>query len=137
MLAWYYVDRMFTQKNSSLCPAYIKNDLDQLSSPYVREVTTREIWPNRELNYGEAAAIQTLNLSFYPNERGPYNLDATNIDENFNLLNPEKRWGGITRKLDNTNFESSNIEYIQFWLMDPFLVEGDTNEGGDLYFNLG
>lgn len=137
LLAWYYVDRMFTQKNSSLCPAYIKNDLDQLSSPYVREVTTREIWPNRELNYGEAAAIQTLNLSFYPNERGPYNLDATNIDENFNLLNPEKRWGGITRKLDNTNFESSNIEYIQFWLMDPFLVEGDTNEGGDLYFNLG
>ena len=137
LLAWYYVDRMFTQKNSSLCPAYIKNDLDQLSSPYVREVTTREIWPNRELNYGEAAAIQTLNLSFYPNERGPYNLDATNIDDNFNLLNPEKRWGGITRKLDNTNFESSNIEYIQFWLMDPFLVEGDTNEGGDLYFNLG
>lgn len=137
LLAWYYVDRMFTQKNSSLCPAYIKNDLDQLSSPYVREVTTREIWPNRELNYGEAAAIQTLNLSFYPNERGPYNLDATNIDDSFNLLNPEKRWGGITRKLDNTNFESSNIEYIQFWLMDPFLVEGDTNEGGDLYFNLG
>ena len=137
LLAWYYIDRMFTQKNSSLCPAYLKNDLEQMSSPYVREVTTHEIWPNRELNYGEASAIQTLNLSFYPTERGPYNLDATNIDENFNLLNPEKRWGGIMRKLDNTNFESSNIEYIQFWLMDPYSVEGDTNEGGDLYFNLG
>lgn len=137
LLAWYYVDRMFTQKNSSLCPAYIKNDLEQLSSPYVREVTTREIWPNRELNYGEASAVQTLNLSFYPTKRGPYNLDATNIDENFNLLLPEKRWGGIMRKLDNTNFETSNIEYIQFWMMDPFLAEGDTNEGGDLYFNLG
>lgn len=137
LLAWYYIDRMFTQKNSSLCPAYIKNDKEQLSSPYVREVTTREIWPNRELNYGEASAIQTLNLSFYPAERGPYNLDHTNIDANFNLLNPEKRWGGIMRKLDNTNFETSNIEYIQFWMMDPFSVEGDTNEGGDLYFNLG
>lgn len=137
LLAWYYIDRMFTQKNSSLCPAYIKNDLEQLSSPYVREVTSREIWPNRELNYGEASAIQTLNLSFYPTERGPYNLDATNIDADFNLLNPETRWGGIMRKLDNTNFESSNIEYIQFWLMDPYLVEGDTNEGGDLYFDLG
>lgn len=124
-------------ENSSLCPAYIKNDKEQLSSPYVREVTTREIWPNRELNYGEASAIQTLNLSFYPAERGPYNLDHTNIDANFNLLNPEKRWGGIMRKLDNTNFETSNIEYIQFWMMDPFSVEGDTNEGGDLYFNLG
>lgn len=137
LLAWYYIDRMFTQKNSSLCPAYLKNDLEQLSSPYVREVTTREIWPNRELNYGEASAIQTLNLSFYPTERGPYNLDATNIDAEFNLLNPEKRWGGIMRKLDNTNFESSNIEYIQFWMMDPFAVEDATNEGGDLYFNLG
>lgn len=137
LLAWYYIDRMFTQKNSSLCPAYIKNDKDQLSSPYVREVTSYEIWPNRELNYGEASAIQTLNLSFYPTERGPYNLDASNIDSDFNLLNPEKRWGGIMRKLDNTNFETSNIEYIQFWLMDPYLEEGDTNEGGDLYFNLG
>ncbi len=137
LLAWYYEDRMFTQRNSSLAPAYLRNDLDQLSSPYVREVTSYEIWPNRELNYGEASAIQTLNLSFYPTERGPYNLDATNIDEDFNLLNPEKRWGGIMRKLDNTNFETSNIEYIQFWLMDPFAVEEDNNEGGDLYFNLG
>ena len=137
LLAWYYVDRMFTQKNSSLCPAYIKNDKEQMSSPYVREVTTHEIWPNRELNYGEASAIQTLNLSFYPTERGPYNLDATNIDANFNLLNPEKRWGGIMRKLDNTNFETSNIEYIQFWMMDPFAVTEENNPGGDLYFNLG
>ncbi|MDD5870958.1 MAG: cell surface protein SprA, partial [Bacteroidales bacterium] len=94
LLAWYYVDRMFTQKNSSLCPAYLKNDLRQMSSPYIREVTTKEIWPNRELNYGEASAIQTLNLSFYPTERGPYNLDDTNIDADFNLLNPERRWGG-------------------------------------------
>lgn len=137
LFAWYYIDRMFTQKNSSLCPAYIKNDLEQLSNPYVREVTTREIWPNRELNYGEASAIQTLNLSFYPEERGPYNLDAAEIDENFNLLNPAKRWGGIMRKLDNTNFETSNIEYIQFWLMDPFAGDGENSEGGDLYFNLG
>ncbi|MDD7603627.1 MAG: cell surface protein SprA, partial [Candidatus Limisoma sp.] len=140
LLAWYYVDRMFTQKNSSLCPAYLKNDLRQMSSPYIREVTTKEIWPNRELNYGEASAIQTLNLSFYPTERGPYNLDDTNIDADFNLLNPERRWGGIMRKLDNTNFESSNIEYIQFWLMDPFIDDVDvpnTSEGGDLYFNLG
>ena len=42
------------------------------------------------------------------------------------------------RKLDNTNFESSNIEYIQFWMMDPFLdPDLDNTSGGDLYFNLG
>ncbi len=138
LLSWYYIDRMFTQRNSSLAPGYIKSDLAQLSNPYVREVTSREIFPGRQLSAGESSTIQTLNLSFYPTERGPYNLDATNIDENGSLLNPERRWGGIMRKLDNTNFEQSNIEYIQFWLMNPFIDPDNPNlDGGDLYFNLG
>lgn len=138
LLNWYYIDRMFTDKNSSLCPGYLKNDLDQQSNPYVREVTSKEIFPGRELSYGESATIQTLNLSFYPEERGPYNLDATNIDDEGRLLNPEKRWGGIMRKMDNTNFEQANIDYVQFWLMNPFLDPGNPNlEGGDLYINFG
>ena len=138
LLSWYYIDRLFTQRNSSYAPGYIKNDLDQLSNPYVREVLYSEVFPGRELNYGEASNIQTLNLSFYPKERGPYNLDSDNIDDQGNLLNPERRWGGIMRKLDNTNFEQSNIEYIQFWMLDPFLDETNPNrDGGYLYFNLG
>ena len=138
LLNWYYIDRMFTQRNSSMCPGYLKSDLKQQSNPYIREVSSREIFPGRELTYGESSTIQTLNLSFYPTERGPYNVDATNIDDRGNLLYPEKRWGGIMRKMDNTNFEQSNIEYIQFWMMSPFLdPENPNNEGGDLYFNLG
>lgn len=138
LLAWYYIDRLFTQRNSSLAPGYIKNDLDQLSNPYVHEVSYSEIFPDRELSYGESSTIQTLNLSFYPKERGPYNLDVTGMGSDGYLLNPEKRWGGIMRKLDNTNFENSNIEYIQFWMLDPFLDENNKNrDGGDLYFNLG
>ncbi|MDE6239234.1 MAG: cell surface protein SprA, partial [Muribaculaceae bacterium] len=138
LLNWYYIDRMFTQRNSSLAPGYIKSDLAQLSNPYVREVTSREIFPGRQLNYGESPLIQTLNLSFYPTERGPYNLDADDIDDRGNLLHPEKRWGGIMRRLDNTNFEQSNIEYIQFWMMNPFLDPENPNyEGGDFYINLG
>ena len=138
LLAWYYIDRMFTQRNSSLAPGYIRNDLAQLSNPYVREISYTELYPDRELSYGESTTIQTLNLSFYPSERGPYNLDATNIDSEGNLLYPERRWGGIMRKLDNTDFEASNIEYIQFWMMSPFLDPDNPNtEGGDLYFNLG
>ncbi len=138
LLNWYYIDPLFTDKNSSMAPGYIKSDLKQQSNPYVREVTSREIFPDRELTYGESSTIQTLNLSFYPSERGPYNLDATNIDENGNLLYPEKRWGGIMRKLDNTNFEQSNIEYVQFWMLNPFLdPENPNQEGGDLYFNFG
>ncbi|MCM1319007.1 MAG: cell surface protein SprA [Muribaculaceae bacterium] len=138
LLSWYYIDRLFTQKNSSQIPGYLRNDLDQLSNPYVREIPTRELFPNREDNYGESQTIQTLNLSFYPTERGPYNLDDIDVDEDGNLLYPEKRWGGIMRRMDNTNFETSNVEYIQFWMMDPFLdPELKNTEGGDLYFNFG
>ena len=142
LLSWYYIDRIFTQRNSNSIPGYLKNDLKQLSNPYVREVTVSELFPNRDINYGESNYIQTLNLSFYPTERGPYNLDATNIDQNGSLLNPQNRWGGIMRKMDNTNFETSNVEYIQFWLLDPFLDHeaidiNDADLGGDLYFNFG
>lgn len=138
LLAWNYIDRIFTQKNSSMLPGYLKNDVKQLSNPYVREIKVREIYPGRETNYGDANYIQTLNLSFYPKERGPYNVDIDNIDSDGSLLNPEKRWGGIMRRMENSNFENSNVEYLQFWLLDPFLDEnGQKNPGGDLYFNFG
>lgn len=138
LLSWYYIDRMFTQRNSSLAPGYISADLAQLSNPYVREVTSTEIFPDRQLAYGESNIIQTLNLSYYPTERGPYNLDAVNINDQGELLNPESRWGGIMRKMDNTNFEQANIEYVQFWMMNPFLDSENPNyDGGDLYLNFG
>jgi cell surface protein SprA len=138
LLSWYYIDKIFTQKNSSMLPGYLKNDLTQLSNPYVREVKVSEIYPNRDLNYGESSTIQTLDLSFYPKERGPYNLDVDGMNEDGTLMNPEKRWGGIMRKMDNTNFDNSNIEYLQFWMLDPFLDSDNPNtEGGDLYFNFG
>jgi len=138
LLNWYYIDRMFTEKNSSLCPGYIKSDPKQMNNPYIREVTSREIFPGRQLTYGESNIVQTLNLSFYPNERGPYNLDATDIDPQGYLTRPEKRWGGIMRKMDNTNFDASNIEYVQFWMLSPFLDPDNPNlEGGDLYLNFG
>ncbi len=138
LINWYFIDRMFTARNSSMCPGYIKNDPKQLNNPYVREVTSREIFPGRQLTYGESNTIQTLNLSFYPSERGPYNLDAKDIDDRGSLLYPERRWGGIMRKMDNTNFEASNIEYVQFWMLSPFLdPDNDNLEGGDLYLNFG
>ena len=139
LLAWYSIDRMFTQRNSTYAPGYIKNDLDAVSYYYARDVNYSEVFPGRDLNYGQSSTIQTLNLSFYPRERGPYNLDGTRVDrETGNLLYPEQRWGGIMRKMDNTNFELANYEYIQFWMLDPFLDEElDNKDGGYLYFNLG
>ena len=141
LLSWYTIDRMFTSQSSNLTPGHIKNDLEQLSDHRVRQVNYDEIYPNKELTYGETGILDVLNLTFYPNERGPYNLDADGMDENGHLTNPEKRWGGIMRKMEVTNFENANYEYIEFWLMDPFIQNGDEESvpstGGDLYFNLG
>ena len=137
LLSWYYIDRLFTQKTSSLTPSHIKKDLNQLSNHYVREVNYSEIYPNKELNYGESGILTVLNMSYYPTQRGPYNLDVEGIDELGYLINPEKRWGGMMRKMDNTDFEANNYEYIQFWMMDPFIYDTLAVNGGDLYFNLG
>lgn len=140
MLSWFTIDPIFTRRNSSLTPQHIKNDRDQLSNHFVREVYLRELYPNKDVAYNEAATMSVLNLSYYPDERGPYNLDADNIDSEGKLINPKKRWGGITRKMDIRDFETANIEYIEFWLMDPFVYNDNSandNKGGELYINLG
>ena len=140
LLSWYTIDRLFTSQSSSLTPGHIKNDLEQLSDHRVRQVNYDEIYPNKELTYGETGILDVLNLSFYPTERGPYNLNSDDIMADGSLSDPSSRWGGIMRKMDITNFENGNYEYIEFWLMDPQITSGDTTSaylGGDLYFNLG
>ena len=129
------IDPLFTRRSSSLTPAHIKSDMEQLSNHYVREVYERELYPNKESTYGESSTLSLLNITYYPDERGPYNLD-TDVDYEGKLNDPAKRWGGITRQLTTTDFESANIQYIEFWLLDPFIYE-QTGMGGDLYFNLG
>ncbi|KKB46323.1 cell surface protein SprA [Parabacteroides sp. HGS0025] len=136
LLAWYYVDGLFTRRNSSQRPSYMtKNDL---SNHYVREIQVSELFPDKDMGYNETSTINALNLAFYPNERGPYNLDADQVNPDGTLQNPEKRWGGIMRKIDQSDFETANVEYIEFWMLDPFLEDSNKiNTGGDLYFNLG
>lgn len=142
LLAWYTIDPLFTRRSSSLTPAHIKSDLDQLSNYYVREVNTRELFPNRgNSTYSSATStLSILNLAYYPDERGPYNFDP-DLNYNGRLPNPQQRWGGMMRKLDTSDFETANIEYIEFWLLDPFIYsneQSDANQyGGDLYINLG
>jgi cell surface protein SprA len=137
LLAWYYIDGLFTRK-SSLTPYHIKNDLNQLSNHYVREILEDELFPNKDQRYNESATVPALNVAFYPKERGPYNLDAAGMNRDGTLSNPQKRWGGIFRRMESglTDFEANNIEHIEFWLMDPFIYDTHS-QGGDLYFNLG
>ncbi len=134
-LAWYVIDPLFL-RNNNLTPAHIRQDPNQQSSHFVREIYEKEIFPNRESAYGEPTNIPVLNLAYYPNERGPYNFD-TNLNTEGFLNNPENRWAGIMREIQTNDFEAANIEYIEFWMMDPFVYNDGTQQGGDLYLNLG
>lgn len=141
LLAWYTIDPLFTRRSSSLTPGHIKSDLEQLSNHYVREIPVTELFPIRDRNYsGSTSTLNILNLAYYPSERGPYNFNP-NIDVNGHLTNPTGTWGGMMRKLDTNDFQTANIEYIEFWMLDPFIYSNrlpNANQyGGDFYINLG
>ena len=142
LLAWYNIDPLFTYRTSSLTPSHIKSDLEQLSNHYVRAVYVSELYPNRQQSTysGATATLPILDLAYYPDERGAYNL-TTDVDINGKLTNPQQRWGGMMRKLETNDFETANVEYIEFWLLDPFIYSSQQSDaaeyGGDLYINLG
>ena len=148
-LAWYIIDPLF-YGGSSLKPGNIDNE--ELSRAEVRRVRYEELFPEQDLDLTQSTIVRTLDLAYFPNERGSYNFDTNNVGADGKFTNPEERWGGITRALTTTNFEQSNVEYIQFWLMDPYehysisQEEGlpanvnpsdPANQVGELYFNLG
>ncbi|MCF8391491.1 MAG: cell surface protein SprA, partial [Bacteroidales bacterium] len=134
-IAWYVIDPLFLRDNS-LTPDHIKNNEALQSSNYVREVYEKDIFPEKESPNNLPTNISVLNISYYPTQRGPYNYDYTDVNPDGSLRNPEDRWAGVMREIQSNDFEASNIEFIEFWLMDPF-VEYPDNSGGDLYFNLG
>ena len=142
LLSWYYIDPIFTRHSSTLTPSHIKSDLEQLSNHYVREVYVKELYPNRQQSTysGATSTLSVLNLAYYPEERGPYNL-TTDLNSDGTLRQPETKWGGMMRKLETTDFEQANIEYIEFWMLDPYIYlreQGNASDySGDLYFNLG
>ena len=134
-LAWFSVDPIFGYPQTNT-PAHIRNDLAALSDHRTRIVYQDEIYPNRQEASNVDTKLAILNLAYYPEERGSYNVNASEVGPDGKLLNPKNRWGGIMRRLESTDFEKANIEYIQFWLMDPMLTNPD-GYNGELYINLG
>ncbi|MBE9469569.1 MAG: cell surface protein SprA [Bacteroidetes bacterium] len=139
--AWYYIDPLFSKGGTPVSS-------EQQSSLYVRPIFEKEIFPNKQSQNNIITEMQILNLAYYPQEKGPYNFDSDTssyskgIDENGMLNDPESRWGGIMRKITTNDFESANIEYVEFWVMDPFAEDTINNikrENNDaaFYINLG
>ncbi len=142
-LAWYNLDPLFFS-NNTLTPQHIKDDPAMLSDSRMRLVQYKELFPQQDQSYGSIPNLTVFDLGYYPKDRGMYNYDTSaTVDANGQFTDPEKRWGGIMRALSTNNFEQTNIEYIQFWMLDPFNSDAEAvnpnaqHNGGDLYFNLG
>ena len=154
-LAWYNVDQIFYGAGQT--PASI--DADELSRAETRQVNYRELFPNVQLDITQNSQIRTLDLAYFPAERGSYNYNTDSNEADIDvannkvtLLKPQENWGGVMRSLTTNNFDQANVEYIQFWVMDPYENYSITNEEGlptginpenllnqvgDLYINLG
>ena len=127
-MSWYTIDPVFY---SSQRPDGITDS--DLSLNTTRRIFIDEIFPQQDIPQGQTLVQPTLDIAYYPDAKGPYNANAS-----FDALNPDQRWGGIMRSVSSTNFEQANVEYIQFWLLDPYYQDGVLpGQGGELIFNLG
>jgi cell surface protein SprA len=140
---WYQIERSGDARKTSV----------DRSHPYTRIIEQDELF-NRELQIGQNELF-TFDVGYYPNERGPYNFDkpggniglsaGVNFDPNqqkFFLNNPASRWGGIMRYFQNSDFEAANYEFIDFWVLNPFMDRPDgiphvNGETGEIIFQLG
>ncbi|MEM9024024.1 MAG: cell surface protein SprA, partial [Bacteroidota bacterium] len=162
-LAWYIIDPLFFLADNGRTPSHIIGDAQQ-SNHFMRRINENEVFPNRDLQAGVPNNIPMFDLAYYPEEVGPYNYDVDGLEPESgqvvghgmtpdgNLLRPEERWGGIMRRIETNDFQQANVEFIQFWMMDPYAESADdpdfgaeAQEGdwpdddtrGELYFNLG
>ncbi|MCF6128427.1 cell surface protein SprA [Flavobacterium sp. AS60] len=116
---------------------------DGISANNTRRIFSKELFPNTDIQIGQSTVINTLDLTYYPEERGPYNFNPVALPSGFNSIDAKKNFGGIMRAINSTNFEQSNVEYIQFWVLDPYFdpanpsAVANTTNSGQIYFNLG
>ncbi len=149
LFSWYTIDPLFFRDDSST-PAHIKNDPAMQSNHFMRIIPVNEVFEKQQVSNVQNSNIPTLDLAFYPKEKGQNNYDFNGRDsigdvysagidlQDGTLLDPETRWGGIQRKIDQQNFEALNIEYIQIWVMNPFNEDYQYgNDDGEMYINLG
>jgi cell surface protein SprA len=144
-LAWYQVDNIFyaSGNNSSYSPPNINP-----SNHYTRAVLPQEIFPYFDPYIGNFFQ-PIFNLAYFPSERGQYNYNS-NLDPNGHLTTPRNNWAGITTAIrTNVDFDAANIEYIEFWLLDPFIKgtngvvndgttsQNNTDQNGKLIFHVG
>lgn len=141
-LSWYSIDPIF-QGSGGSNPMNKALQQETQNNIYTRQYFEQDVFPNRQNSTITNPPLYTLDLSYFPEERGPYNFETTptpyskGVNASGKLNNPETRWGGIMRTIESaSDFEAANIEFIQFWVLDPFKFPG-ANRKGNLYLQLG
>ncbi|WP_366141431.1 cell surface protein SprA [uncultured Aquimarina sp.] len=136
-LSWYTVDPIFYSNGR---PSGVTDE--DINFNESRRVFLDEIFPETDIPPGQTLSLFPLDLHYRPNERGPYNFNPEYAG-GATPSQPEDNFAGITRQLTSTNFEQANVEFIEFWLMDPFFDPGDGQEpltnatSGTIIFHLG
>lgn len=137
-LAWYRIDPSFYNTPKDYFSDTRK--LEVLSDHYQRQIAPKEVFPNLTPTAGSNLLLDFI-LHYMPTERGPYNYNANPGDinpANGKFIRPEENWAGIQRQTSgNTDFEASNVEFIEFWVMDPFKKNPQAVSSGELVINLG
>lgn len=132
-LSWYQIDPQVYMSTNAKIPQ------DDRYNSYTRPITIGEIYRQRTVAPGTGFQ-PTLDLHYYPKKRGPYNFQSnpSKINGDGELLNPKENWAGIMVDVNtNIDFEAQNVEFIEFWMLDPFLDQFKDNRGGKLHFHLG
>ncbi|WP_291725862.1 cell surface protein SprA [Bernardetia sp.] len=147
-MSWHTVDVTAFYDNSlvSQTPDNITDQDKQ--NHYVRQIPFDEIFQQRDNQQINPPEI-TFDLAYYPSYPGQYNYNPElNVDGT--LRNPRENFAAITKGITyNVDFDNINVQYIEFWLMDPFIQsqngrietpEGQgvpNSTGGKFYINLG
>ena len=133
-IAWYNIEPTLQDKTSSSNPV---KDYQNFQDPSIAPINIQQLFPQITPEFGQAQLI-TFDVSYFPNQKGPYNFDTRpgSITPTGLLTNPATRWGGIMRAIDQTDFETSNVQYIEFWMQSPFILN-QASSGGQLYMDLG
>lgn len=144
-VAWYNIDNIFYRESGPGVPSNISRE--DRRNHYVRRVVPQEIFPTQDRDV-IITPEPLFEIAYFPSERGMFNYNP-DLDFNGFLSEPKRNYGGITRAIKTeVDFDRTNIEYLEFWILDPFIegengrvLDGVFNEnnttGGKLFFNLG
>lgn len=137
-LAWYTIDPIFQRNQPNTqppTPPHLQNNTASSSNHYTRIIQVNEVFPNKQLQNMAPQNLPTLDLAYYPNERGPYNYTTQGLRSDGTFQNPEQNWAGIQRRIETNDFEAANIDYMEMWFMSPWMY--NPNIRGTLYINIG